>query len=85
MASFSYSLTRSLSAYAFAAHHDFQGTLKIKSRITVTGPDEFIAVSNPQIRNAAGNLILDACSTSKAVRIKTEPLLERCQGITPPQ
>ena len=69
----------------FDAAGNFQGTLKVKSKITVTGPNEFIAVSNPQIRDAAGNLILDGCSTSKAVRIKTEPLLERCQSITPPQ
>jgi hypothetical protein len=62
----------------FDAAGNFQGTLKVKSRITITGPDEFVAVSNPQIRDAAGNLILDACSTSRAVRIKTEPLLERC-------
>ena len=69
----------------FDAAGNFQGTLKVKSRIIVTGPNEFVAVSNPQIRDAAGNLTLDACSTSKAVRIKTEPLLERCQSITPPQ
>ena len=69
----------------FDAAGNFQGTLKVKSRITMTGPDEFVAVSNPQIRNAAGTLILDACSTSKAQRIKTEMLLERCQSITPPQ
>jgi hypothetical protein len=69
----------------FDAAGNFAGTLKVKSKITMTGPDEFIAVSNPQIRDAAGNLTLDACSTSRAVRIKTEPLLERCQSITPPQ
>jgi hypothetical protein len=69
----------------FDAAGNFQGTLKVKSKITMTGPDEFVAVSNPQIRNAAGNLILDACSTSRAQRIKTESLLERCQSITPPQ
>jgi hypothetical protein len=69
----------------FDAAGNFQGTLKVKSKITITGPDEFVAVSNPQIRDAAGNLILDGCSTSRAVRIKTESLLERCQSITPPQ
>jgi hypothetical protein len=69
----------------FDAAGNFQGTLKVKSKITITGPDEFVAVSNPQIRDAAGNLILDGCSTSRAVRIKTEPLLERCQNITLPQ
>ena len=69
----------------FDAAGNFQGTLKVKSKITITGPDEFVAVNNPQIRDAAGNLILDACSTSRAVRIKTEPLLERCQNITLPQ
>jgi hypothetical protein len=69
----------------FDAAGNFQGTLKVKSRIIVTGPNQFVAVSNPQIRDAAGNLILDGCSTSKAVRIKTEPLLERCQSITPPE
>jgi len=69
----------------FDAAGNFQGTLKVKSKITVTGLDEFVAVSNPQIRDAAGNLTLDGCSTARAVRIKTEPLLERCQSITPPQ
>lgn len=69
----------------FDAAGNFQGMLKVKSRITMTGPNEFVAVSNPQIRDTAGNLTLDGCSTSKAVRIKTEPLLERCQSITPPQ
>jgi hypothetical protein len=69
----------------FDAAGNFQGTLKIRARITVTGKDEFVGVASPQIRDAAGNIILDGCSTFKAVRIKTEPLSERCQSITPPQ
>jgi hypothetical protein len=69
----------------FDAMGNFVGTLKLSARITLTGKDTFIGVANPQVRDAAGNLILDACSTFKAERIKTEPLSERCQGITPPQ
>ncbi len=64
---------------------NFVGTLKLKARITMTGKDTFVGVANPQVRNAAGNVLLDACSTFKAERIKAEPLSERCQSITPPQ
>lgn len=64
---------------------NFVGTLKLKARITMTGKDSFIGVANPQVRDAAGNVLLDACSTFRAERIKTEPLSERCQSITPPQ
>jgi hypothetical protein len=69
----------------FDAMGNFQGTLKIRARITLTGKDEFVGVANPQVRDAAGNITLDACSTFKAERIKTEPLSPRCQSITPPQ
>lgn len=69
----------------FDALGNFQGTLKVKFRITLTGRDEFVGVANPQIRDAAGNITLDGCSTFRAVRVKTEPLSERCQSITPPQ
>ena len=64
---------------------NFVGTLKLRARITITGRDTFSGVANPQVRDAAGTLLLDACSTFKAERIKTEPLSERCQSITPPQ
>jgi hypothetical protein len=69
----------------FDALGNFVGTLKIRARITMTGRDAFVGVANPQVRDAAGNLVLDACSTFKAERIKAEPPSERCQNITPPQ
>jgi hypothetical protein len=69
----------------FDAMGNFLGTLKLRARITLTGKDTFVGVANPQVRDAAGNLLLDACSTFKAERIKAEPLSERCQSITPPQ
>lgn len=64
---------------------NFVGTLKLRGRITMTGKDTFVGVANPQVRDAAGNLLLDACSTFRAERIKAEPLSERCQSLTPPQ
>jgi hypothetical protein len=64
---------------------NFVGTLKLRARITMTSNDNFVGVANPQVRDAAGNVVLDACSTFKAERIKAEPPSERCQTITPPQ
>lgn len=64
---------------------NFLGTIKLRAKITMTGRDTFVGVANPQVRDAAGNVILDACSTFRAERIKAEPLSERCQSITPPQ
>jgi hypothetical protein len=64
---------------------NFVGTLKLRAKITMTGKDTFVGVANPQVRDAAGNIALDACSTFKAERIKAELPSERCQGITPPQ
>ncbi|HEX4945770.1 MAG TPA: hypothetical protein VFZ34_03875 [Blastocatellia bacterium] len=77
-------------AWAFSGDNfdplgNFVGTLKLNAKITMTGKDTFIGVANPQVRDAAGNLLLDACSTFRAERIKAEPLSERCQSITPPQ
>jgi hypothetical protein len=69
----------------FDALGNFVGTLKLRAKITMTGKDTFVGVSNPQLRDAAGNIVLDACSTFKAERIKAEPPSERCQSITPPQ
>ena len=69
----------------FDAAGSFQGTLQVKQRIILTSDDEFVGVANPQIRDAAGNLTLDACSTFKAERLTTGPLAPRCQSLSPPQ
>ncbi|MBA3715102.1 MAG: hypothetical protein H0W76_22030 [Pyrinomonadaceae bacterium] len=69
----------------FDATGNFQGTLKVRFKITLTGKDEFVGVANSQIRDADGNITLDGCSTFRAERIKIEPLAPRCQSITPPQ
>ncbi len=69
----------------FDALGNFVGTLKLRAKITMTGKDSFVGVANPQVRDAAGNVVLDACSTFKAERVKAEPPSERCQNITPPQ
>lgn len=69
----------------FDALGNFLGTAKGRAKITMTGKDTFVGVNNIQVRDADGNLTLDACSTFKAERIKAEPPSERCQSITPPQ
>ena len=69
----------------FDATGNFQGTLKVRWRIILAGGDEFVGVANPQIRDAAGNITLDACSKFRGERIDIEALSPRCQNITPPQ
>lgn len=69
----------------FDATGNFAGTFKGRARITVTGPNSFVAVSNAEQRNAAGEIIVQGCSTMRAERITVEPLAPQCQSITPPQ
>ena len=64
---------------------NFQGTLKIRRRVTATGKNELAGVANAEIRDATGNVIANVCATVKGTRIKVEPLPEQCQSITPPQ
>ena len=69
----------------FTATGNFLGTVKIRNKITLTDPDEFVSVGQLEVRNPAGNLIFSGCATARGQRIKVEPLTEQCQGITPPQ
>ncbi len=64
---------------------DFAGTLTVRVKLTVTGKDEFVGVSNGEQRDAAGNLVFNVCGTVRGQRIKVEPLPLQCQSITPPQ
>ena len=64
---------------------NFAGTIKVRVRLTVTGRETFVGVSNGEQRDAAGNLIFNRCATIRGERIKIEPLSPQCQGITPPQ
>lgn len=64
---------------------NFTGTFKGRGKVTVTGKDAFVGVTNAEQRNAAGEIVLQGCSTIRAERITVEPLAERCQSITPPQ
>jgi hypothetical protein len=72
-------------ADAFNPTGIFLGTVKIRNRLTLTGPDEFVSVGNLEVRDPAGNPLFSGCATGKGERIKVEPLAEQCQGITPPQ
>ena len=65
----------------FDAAGVFQGTAKIRVRLTVTGEDELVGVSSGEFRDADGNLIRIACSTIRGERITVEPLPPQCQGI----
>jgi hypothetical protein len=78
--------------YAFSFTEDlfdtmgvFVGTLTVRVRLSVTGPDNFVGVSNGEQRDAAGNLIFTRCGTVRGERIKVEPLAPQCQSISPPQ
>jgi hypothetical protein len=64
---------------------NFVGTTKVRARVTVTGKDTFVGVSNGEQRDVAGNLVSNRCSTIRGERIVIEPLAEQCQSITPPQ
>lgn len=69
----------------FDATGNYLGTLKVSFKINLTGPDTFVGVDNAELRDAAGNLVLNRCNTVRGQRIKIEPLAEACQSITPPQ
>jgi hypothetical protein len=69
----------------FDAMGVFQGVLKVRVRITITGKDEIVGVANGEQHDAKGNLVFNVCSTLKGRRVKLEPLSEQCQSITPPQ
>ncbi len=69
----------------FDAMGNFAGTITVRVKLTITGKDTFVGVSNGEARDAAGNLIFNRCATVRGERIKVEPLPPQCQSITPPQ
>lgn len=60
------------------------GTVTIRVRVTITGRDELVGVSNAEERDAAGNLVSNRCGTVRAQRITIEPLAPHCQNIVAP-
>lgn len=64
---------------------NFTGSVTVRVRITVTGKDEFVGVSNAEERDAFGNVLFSRCGTVRGERIKIEPLAPQCQSVTPPQ
>lgn len=63
----------------------FAGTVKVRVRLTVTGKDTFVGVSNGEFRDTAGNITRNGCGTVHGTRIKVEPLPEQCQYVPAPQ
>ena len=63
----------------------FVGTLKVRNKITLTGPDTFVGVNNAELRDPAGNLVFSACNTFRGERIQIESLPALCDAIIPPQ
>jgi hypothetical protein len=61
------------------------GTVVIRVRLTITGADDLVGVSNAEERDAAGNLVSNRCGTIRGERITVEPLAPQCQDIVPPQ
>jgi hypothetical protein len=64
---------------------NFQGTQKVLTKVTLTGPDTLVGVATAELRDAAGNVTASRCATFRAERIKVEPLAPQCRSITPPQ
>jgi len=64
-----------------AAH--FQGTLKVRAALTLTGEDEFVGVASGDLRDATGTLVVILCATVRGERITVEPLSPQCRGIEP--
>ncbi|HZS09565.1 MAG TPA: hypothetical protein VFD58_32355 [Blastocatellia bacterium] len=69
----------------FDAAGNFLGTLKVTSRLTLTGHNEFVGVNSSEIRNAAGNVVFRGCNTLRGQRIQVESVADQCQSIIPPQ
>lgn len=69
----------------FDATGNFLGTVKVRNKIILTGPDEFVGVGNLELSDSAGNVLFSRCATIRGQRIRIEPLAEQCQGITPPR
>ena len=61
------------------------GTVVIRVRVTITGENDLVGVSNAEERDAAGNLVSNRCGTIRGERITIEPLAPQCQNIVPPQ
>lgn len=59
----------------------FAGILTVRVRLIVTGPNEFVGVSNGEQRDAAGNLVSNRCARIKGARIQIEPLAPQCQTL----
>jgi hypothetical protein len=64
---------------------NFAGTVKVRVKLTITGTNQFVGVSNAEERNAAGVVTAVRCGTIRGARITVEPLAPQCQSITPPQ
>jgi hypothetical protein len=62
----------------FNAVGNFLGTLKVRQKLTLTGPDELVGVGNAELRDASGNLLFTRCNTIRGQRIKVELLPELC-------
>ena len=64
---------------------NFLGTLKVTSRLTLTGRNEFVGINSSELRDAAGNVFFRGCNTLRGERIQVEAVREDCRNITPPQ
>jgi len=56
----------------FDAVGDFQGTLKVRAKLTITAEDDFVGVAGGELRDADGNLVSILCATIRGERITVE-------------
>lgn len=64
---------------------NFLGSIKVRTRITLTGADKLVGIATAEDLNPAGTVVATRCATFRAERIKIEPLAPQCQSLTPPQ
>ena len=61
----------------------FVGVLTLRARLSLVGKDEFAGVAQGDIVEPNGNQIQLPCGMIRGIRIKLEPLPDRCRAIMP--
>ena len=59
----------------------FQGVFKVRTRVALTGKDEYLGVANVEQRDAQGNLVFSRCARIHGVRLAVERLQSPCEGL----
>jgi hypothetical protein len=66
---------------AFDAAGIFQGVFKVRTRVELTGKDEYSGVANVEQQDPQGNLVFSRCARIHGVRLAVERLQPPCEGL----